>query len=121
MNKYQEYQKALEMAYETMNELDFSTAKKGCKYLKILEGLVDQTKLPTEDAVLKEFEKLGWKHTKKPNNKILFEKYNQDYALNDFILINMNLKIYSGTFIDLKTHQLLTKLFESLEETKDEI
>lgn len=74
-----------------------------------------------ERDILKKFEKSGWKYTRKPNNKILFEKYNQDYALNDFILINMNLKIYSGTFIDLKTHQLLTKLFESLEEMKDEI
>lgn len=117
MNKYQEYQKALEMAYETMNELDFSTAKEGCKYLKILEGLVDQTKLPTEDAVLKEFEELGYYFSRTTDNQIcLCTKYDGENIILD--LSNYTYVKYDNYSepmdITLKEHQLLTKLFKAL-------
>lgn len=65
-----------------------------------------------EQAIFKELEEFGWEYNEKPNNKMLFERYSQEYDSYDFILIHKETKTYTSNSIDMKTHQLLHRLFE---------
>lgn len=55
-----EYQKALETAYEMMNTTDFGSAKIGCEALKVLTELVEKEKILTLEECIKEWKALGY-------------------------------------------------------------
>lgn len=108
MDKYQEYQKAL----ESICNRCFGDEPK-----KILQELVDQTKTPTLEEVIKEWEELGYYFTKTTDNQIcLHTKYNGENIILE--LSNYTYVKYDNHAepmdITLQEHQLLTKTFKAL-------
>ena len=114
MNKYQE---ALNKIKEQFG-CDPAYYGLNCEF-ETLQKLVDQTKTPTEEEIIKEWEELGyeWWYNKKENvielNK--YEKTNGMILLLGKIEIDLDDKEYwSDICFNMKEHQLLTKTFKYL-------
>lgn len=75
---------------------------------KVAQWIIEQE----EQKIFKEFEENGWSWSYKTKYLIYFSRNNIKYRLFEHIMIKEEKTYFTDWDIDMKTHQLLHKLFE---------
>lgn len=118
MNKYQEYQTALDYITSDVFTGGNSILETEAECIKnMLQELVDKTKTPTPEEVKKEWEALGYKFKVDHfPDAIIIRGFSYDKSDNIIYLFLKHREMSYGEYsrFSVQEHQLLTKTFRAL-------